>query len=89
MLPNGAKPGRPNELPILQRAWGPSGADLSSPSHILPHTLEAGDPYCIGDVYEKSRISPSGEWINPQLLNYKSTTKYGNPFCSLFKLLIY
>jgi len=47
-------------LPVLLTAWGPSGTDVSAPSHTLPHTLEAGDPYYIGDVYEKSRV---GHWM--------------------------
>ena len=53
------RPGLPDLLPVLLTAWGPSGTDSDHKSHILPHTQEAGDPYYIGDVYEKSRFTPS------------------------------
>ena len=48
--------------------WKP---DLSSSSHILPHTHEAGDSYYIGDVYEPSRIGQSGELIEKHLLSFQ------------------
>lgn len=49
-------------------------ADLSSSSHILPHTYEAGDAFYIGDVYEPSRIGQSGELVDKRLLSFKSPT---------------
>ena len=52
----------------LHAQWNP---DLSSPSHILPHTYEAGDSYYIGDVYEPSRIGQSGELIEKHLLSFQ------------------
>ena len=55
--------------PVYADLWAP---DLSSPSHILPHTLAAGDPFYIGDVYEPSRIGQSGELVDRDLLSLKS-----------------
>lgn len=52
--------------------WGHSSTILPSPSHILPHTYEAGDPFYIGDIYEPSRIGQSGELIEEHLLPFKS-----------------
>lgn len=52
----------------LHVSWVP---DLSLPSHILPHTHEAGDSYYIGDVYEPSRIGQSGELIDKRLSSTK------------------
>ena len=46
--------------PVLLTAWGPSGTDTSDP-RILPHTQEAGDPYYIGDIYEGTHITLSGD----------------------------
>lgn len=68
------KSGAIETLPVLLTAWGPSLADGSSPGHILPHTLEAGDPYYIGDVYQKSRIGPSGQWISATSSTSESVT---------------
>ena len=53
--------------------WVP---DLSSPSHTVPHTLEAGDSYYIGDVYEPSRIAQDGRLIEKDNPKFKSTTSY-------------
>ena len=50
--------------------------DLSSPSHIVPHTQEAGDPYYIGDAYESSRIGQDGRLIEENSSKLKSTTTY-------------
>ena len=55
--------------PVYADLWTP---DLSSPSHILPHTYAAGDAFYIGDVYEPSRIGQSGELIDKDLLSLKS-----------------
>lgn len=45
--------------------------DLSSPSHIQPHTGVGGDSFYIGDVYEPSRIGQSGELIEKHLVSFK------------------
>ena len=50
--------------------------DLSSPSHIVPHTQEAGDPYYIGDAYEPSRIGQDGRLVEENSPKLKSTTTY-------------
>ena len=50
--------------------------DISSPSHIQPHTYEAGDSYYIGDVYEPSRIGHDGGLIEKSSSRLKSTTPY-------------
>lgn len=57
--------------PTYNGLWVP---DLSAPSHILPHTHAAGDAFYIGDVYEPSRIGPSGELIDKHRLSLKSPT---------------
>lgn len=53
--------------------WAASVTNLSPQSHILPHTVSAGDSYYIGDVYEKSRIGQSGELIDEHLLDSKAS----------------
>ena len=65
----------PSEYPGWNNAfhglWKP---DLSSSSHILPHTHEAGDSYYIGDIYEPSRIGQSGELIEKNLSHFQPPT---------------
>ena len=53
--------------------WVP---DLSSSSHTVPHTHEAGDSYYIGDVYEPSRIGQDGRLIEENNWKLKSTPPY-------------
>lgn len=50
--------------------------ELSSSSHIQPHTQEAGDSYYIGDVYEPSRIGQTGELVEKHLSSFKSPAPY-------------
>lgn len=63
--------------PAFHNPWTPY---LSPPSHILPHTLEAGDSYYIGDVYEPSRIGQSGELIEKRLLPFKHPATASGPY---------
>ena len=57
-----------------------SRIDLSQLSHILPHTITAGDPYYIGDVYEQSRIGQAGEIVEEHLLAFKSRASPSKPY---------
>ena len=59
-MPVTEKPRLIDREAVLFTAWGPSGTDTSDP-RILPHTQEAGDPYYIGDIYEGTHITQSGE----------------------------
>ena len=56
----------------MHASWNRPAIQGPPSSHILSHTLEAGNPYYIGDVYEPSRIRQSGELIEDKFLAYKS-----------------
>lgn len=51
-------------------------SSLFPPSHILPHTHEAGDSYYIGDVYEPSRIGQSGEMMKKYISSFELHAPY-------------
>lgn len=60
--------------------WESSRTDPLQPSHILPHTNVAGDPYYIGDVYEHSRIGQAGEIIEKHFLAFKPQASPSRPY---------
>lgn len=63
-----------------QTLWKSTRTDLLEPSHILPHTNQAGDPYYIGDVYEQSCVGQAGEIIEEHLLAFKPQAPPSRPY---------
>lgn len=54
----------PHSIPLDEHAaWAAEQErSITHKSNILPHTIEAGDPYYIGDVYEPVPSASAQEW---------------------------